>query len=101
MGGVTWGPLRETPDGVELRVWAQPGASTSEIVGIQGQALKIRLAAPAQEGRANAALLTVLARALGIPKSQVTLLQGQKSREKIIFIRNLTAQEVAQRLGLT
>lgn len=94
------GPLREVPGGVELHVWAQPGASTSEIVGLMGEALKVRIAAPAWEGRANAELLAFLAKALAIPKSQVALVRGQKARAKTVFIRGLTVEEVAKRLGL-
>jgi len=90
--------FREVPGGVELRVWVQPGAARSEIVGIHGEALKIRIAAPAQEGRANQALVEFFAEFLGLPKSHVSILRGEKTREKILFLRGLKAEELARKL---
>ena len=76
----------------------QPAAARSEIVGIHGEALKIRIAAPAQEGRANQALVEFLAEFLGLPKSQISIVRGEKTREKILFLRGLKAEELARKL---
>jgi len=83
---------------VELRVWVQPGAARSEIAGLHGEALKIRIAAPAQEGRANQALVEFLADLLGLPKSRVSILRGEKTREKVLLLRGLKAEELAGKL---
>ena len=98
MGELAKKAFREVSGGVELRVWVQPGAARSEIVGIHGEALKIRIAAPAQEGRANQALVDFLTEFLGLPKSHVSILRGEKTREKVLFLRGLKAEELARKL---
>ena len=64
----------------------QPGAKRSEVAGLHGEALKVRLAAPPVEGRANEALIEFVARTLQVPKRSVRLLKGQTSREKLLFV---------------
>ena len=70
-----------------LHVHAQPGAKRTEVVGLHGEALKIRVAAPALEDRANEALVAFLAEAFGVPKRQVVLEQGPRGREKRFRVR--------------
>jgi len=78
---------RRDADGtVVLAVHAQPGAKRTEAAGLHGDALKVRVAAPALEGRANDALVEFLAAAFEVPKRNVTLASGQKSREKRFVI---------------
>jgi uncharacterized protein (TIGR00251 family) len=67
-------------DGVSLRLHVQPGAKKTEIAGLHGDALKIRLAAPPVDGKANACLIEFIARQLGVAKSAVELLSGETSR---------------------
>lgn len=82
------GWYRIAADGsVTLRVHAQPGARKTGCAGIHGEAIKIRLAAPALEDRANAALLAYLADRFGVPRRDVTLLSGDRSREKRVEVR--------------
>lgn len=69
---------------LSLRV--QPGAKRTEVSGEYGDLLRIRLAAPPVDGKANAALVAFVARELGVPKSAVTLERGDTSRTKIIRI---------------
>lgn len=64
----------------------QPGAKRSEIAGVHGDALKIRLAAPAVDGKANAELVRFLAAAFGIPLRQVNLVRGETSRDKVVRV---------------
>lgn len=59
---------------------------------------RIRLTAPAVEGKANAALITLLAKTLQVPKRQITLIQGHKSRHKVVQIESLTEEEVSARM---
>ena len=77
---------RDTKGTILLRVHVQPGARRSEVVGLHGDALKIRLAAPPVEGKANAALIEFLAEKFGVPARQVALTRGEKSREKVVAI---------------
>lgn len=74
--------LREREGGATLTLHIQPGARRSEIAGIYGDALKIRLAAPPVDGKANAALIEFVAERLGLPRSAVLLKSGQTSRRK-------------------
>lgn len=72
---------------ITLTLHVQPGAKRSEIAGLHGGALKIRLAAPPIEGRANDALLKFVAGLFDVPLRQVELKQGGQSRHKVIQIQ--------------
>lgn len=79
---------RRLADGtVVLHVHAQPGARRTEIAGLHGGALKIRVAAPALEDRANEALVAFLAGCFAVPRREVRLVGGARSREKRFEIR--------------
>lgn len=69
-----------------LSLYVQPGAKRSEVSGLHGDALKIRLAAPALEGRANKALLDFIAELFERPASQIELKRGEKSRFKQVIV---------------
>lgn len=88
----------EKDGGCTLTLHIQPGAKKSEVVGVHGDALKIRLAAPPVDGRANAALIDYLADRLGLPKSALELKSGQSSRRKRVAVSAAPA-DVEQRLG--
>jgi uncharacterized protein len=75
-----------------------PNAPRNEVVGWLGAALKVKIHAPALEGRANDELLAFLAETLGVPRRTVTLLRGDKSRQKVVQITDLDAATVRQRL---
>ena len=77
---------RRVAGGWLLTVHAQPGAKTSAIAGIHGEALKIRLTARPAEGRANEALVALLAGALGVPKGSVRVVKGGASRQKTVLV---------------
>ena len=87
---VPW--LRELDDAIELRLHVQPGAKRTEVAGVHGDALKVRLAAPPVEGRANEALLRFLAESFGVALQQVTLLRGLASRHKVVRIERPRAR---------
>ena len=74
------------PD-LELRVHVQPGARRTEIRGMHGDAIKIRVAAPPAEGAANEALLEFVADALQVPRRRCALIQGATSRQKRVRIQ--------------
>jgi hypothetical protein len=80
--------FRRGADGVlVVSVHAQPGAKRTEVAGVHGDALKIRVAAPALEDRANEALIAFIADRLGVARRDVTLVSGAKSRAKRFEIR--------------
>jgi len=76
-----------------------PNAPRDEIAGWLGDALKVKVHAPALEGRANDALLEFLADKLGVHRRDVTLLRGDKSRHKVVRLAGLTLAEVKARIG--
>ena len=89
--------LRVAADGrITLTLHIQPGAKKSEFAGLHGDALKIRLAAPPVDGKANEALLRFIADALNLPKSAVTLKSGQTSRRKVLEIQGATQDAIAR-----
>jgi len=75
-----------------------PNAKIDKVVGEHGGAIKIRLRAPAVEGKANAALRSFLAEELRIPEGNIVLERGQKSRDKLIRIEGLGEEEARRRL---
>ena len=70
-----------------ISIHVQPGARRTEVAGIHGDALKVRVAAPALEDRANEALIAFIAERLGVAKRDVALVSGARSREKRFEIR--------------
>ncbi len=72
--------------GVTIHVHAQPGAKRTEVVGVLGDCLKVRLAAPPVDGKANACLVEFLALRLGVKRSQVSVARGLNSRHKTVFV---------------
>ncbi|MDB5799652.1 MAG: hypothetical protein JWL63_591 [Rhodocyclales bacterium] len=83
--------LQRASDGtVTLTLHAQPGAKRTEFVGLHGEALKIRLAAPPVDGKANAALTKYLAGYLGVPRAAITILSGESSRHKILWLQGVS-----------
>jgi uncharacterized protein (TIGR00251 family) len=75
--------------GVTLRLHIQPGAKKTEVAGLHGEALKIRLAAPPVNGKANTCLIAFLADRLGIAKSAVSLVSGDTSRAKRVHVSGI------------
>lgn len=91
--------ISEQEGGLVLPVRAQPHARKSGVQGETGGALKVAVTAPAEDGRANAALLEVLAEALKIRRSQLELIAGQTSRDKRFLIRGLSRADLEQTLA--
>lgn len=90
--------LQAGPDGVQIALRIQPRASRTEIVGVLGDALKVRVAAPPVDDAANAALLRFLADRLDCPRGAVQLLRGRSARRKVVAIHGVDAATVAERL---
>ena len=94
------GPVDSTAEGIRLVLHVQPGASRSEVAGLHGDALKVRVAARAIEGGANRELIRHLAERLGIPRGALTLVAGEHARRKVILARGITESEARLKLGL-
>jgi uncharacterized protein (TIGR00251 family) len=82
-----------------LAIKAVPGASRDVVAGWHGDALKVKVRAPALDGRANDALCEFLADTLGLPRRAITVTHGEKSRQKLVRIAGLTADEVRAQLS--
>lgn len=92
--------VQDTKAGAILSVHIQPKASTTECVGIHGDAIKIRVAAPPIDGAANDELIRFLARQLSIPATSVRIHSGAGGRHKRVLIKGTTVQLVMTRLNL-
>jgi hypothetical protein len=91
--------LHEHGPGVILTVQVVPRASRNQIVGIHGDALRIRLQAPPVDGAANAALVAFLAEIFGLRQRQVEILSGHGSRRKTVLVSGLGKDQVVERLA--
>ena len=89
----------EADGAVTICVHAQPGARRTEVAGLHGDSVRIRVAAPALEDRANEALVEFVAGRFGVPRRDVTLVAGAKSRQKRLRIRG-AALDPAAAMGL-
>jgi uncharacterized protein (TIGR00251 family) len=78
--------IKPVPGGAEMNIHIQPGATRSEIAGLHGDALKIRIRARPIDGAANAALIDFIATWLGVPRKAVRILRGEKSRQKSVSV---------------
>jgi uncharacterized protein len=81
-----------------LRLRIVPNAKRSEVVGPHGDALKLKIAAPALEGRANEELVDFLSVKLGVPRRSIVLVGGEKSRDKVIEVEGMEEDAVRERL---
>ena len=81
-----------------LRVHVVPNAKMDSVVGVHGGAIKIKLRAPAVDGKANAALIRFLAEQLKLSRDAIVLKRGDKSRGKTIQIHGLSEEDVCRRL---
>ena len=82
-----------------VEIHLQPGAKSSEIVGLRDSVLFVRVTALPRKGQANRALLELLAQTLAVPKNDLDLIRGYASRHKIIAIQGLNSEELKERLA--
>ena len=91
--------VRASEAGVRFAVRVQPRASRSEIVGVHGDAMKIRLSAPPVDGAANEALVELIADVLGVGRRAVRIVSGETSRSKVVEVEGVTAAAVLRLAG--
>jgi uncharacterized protein len=82
------------PEGTVLAIRVQPRARRDEVVGWQGTTLRVRVTAPPAEGRANQAVIALLASALGVPRSSIGLVSGAAGRDKLVRIGRYSLEEI-------
>ncbi len=93
-------PLRETPRGFLLQVKATPKAAREEIAGIRNGALLVKVTAAPEKGKANGAVIAVLSKSIGIPKSAFELVSGETDRNKVFKLASHVEQVQAWLRGL-
>jgi hypothetical protein len=93
------GIAQDTKDGVVLSVHVQPNASHSECIGLHGDALKFRIAAPPVDGAANEELIRFVAARCAVPRAHVVIRSGAEGRRKRLLIRGVTAEAAMARLA--
>ena len=93
-------PIHDTSAGATFAVKIHPRAKKNAITGEVGDALKVALTAPPVDGKANAACIEFFAKLLNVPRSSVTIASGQSSRNKVIRVAGITAQQIRDRLGI-
>ena len=82
-----------------LRLKVTPSASRDAVVGWQGDVLRVHVRAPAQRGKANDAVLRLLAAALGVERRRLRIVRGETSRQKMVSVDGLDEAEIRARLG--
>jgi len=92
--------VRAARDGVTLAVWVTPGAARSEYAGVADGRLRIRLAAPAREGRANDELIRFVAALLGVGQRDVSVTTGSTGRRKLVRVAGVTVEQARRALRL-
>jgi len=90
--------VRETPGGVRIDIEVKVRASRTRVLGVKAERLCVALAAPPVDGAANEALERALAEHFDLPRRQVRLVIGEKSRRKVVELRGVTASDVLARL---
>lgn len=90
--------MREASEGARLAVRVQPRASRDEILGWRDGVLRVRVTAPPVDGGANAAVVALVAEALGVKAAAVRLVRGERGRDKLVSVAGLTDGQVRDRL---
>lgn len=85
--------IKETQSGIVVQIRVQPGSAGSKVIGPEGDQIKIKLHAPPVLGAANKELVQILKKLLKIPKKNIQILHGEKSRNKRVEIKGITCKE--------
>ncbi len=90
--------IKETDRGVEVEIYVQPNSSKSELAGVFDQRIKIKLKSPPVENAANEEVIEFFKKLLGVSKSQIQLISGEKSRRKKVLISGMTQKEFESKI---
>jgi uncharacterized protein (TIGR00251 family) len=91
--------ITTTPTGITFAVRATPRAKKNKLGGVAGDALKVYVTPPPEDGRANDAVIEVIADALGIKRRQVEIISGATNRNKVVRVTGVTAAAVQSKIG--
>ena len=91
--------IQTSAHGLSLDILVVPRASRDEVLGLHGDRIRIAVKAPPVDGAANAALVALLSRVLGVGKPEVTVTRGHSSRRKQVLVKGLALDEVLNRLA--
>lgn len=91
--------VNASPEGVVLRLHVQPKAKHPHVGGLHDGRLRVSVSEPPDRGRANAAVITLIAATLKIPRTEIRLLRGETSRQKDLLLCGQSLAEVAAALG--
>ncbi|PKB68547.1 MAG: hypothetical protein BZY81_01515 [SAR202 cluster bacterium Io17-Chloro-G4] len=90
--------VQQTESGVTFKVRVQPKASRNQVDDFSADRLRLRVTAPPQDGKANLAVISLLAETLGVPKSRLRIIRGHGSREKVVQVTALTPEDLGRAL---
>lgn len=91
--------LCQQRDRVLLSLYIQPRSSRNRIVGLHDKAVKLSITTPPVDGKANKAVISYLAKLFGLPKTALCIVQGEKSRAKLVALSNISLEKVAEIIG--
>lgn len=97
MSSAPAGPVRPAPDGdgVWIRLKVVPGASQTALAGLHGDRYRVRVAAPPEDGKANRAVVDLLAARLGVARRDVAIVKGHASPQKTVHVRGVSTEAAA------
>jgi len=90
---------KKPEDSCTLKVRVQPKASRNQVDGFEDGTLRLRVTAPPTEGKANAGVIALMAKTLGVSQSRLEIVRGHGSRDKVVAIDTLSEQEVHRRIA--
>lgn len=90
--------IEAVPGGVRIHFHVQPGASSTEVAGLHGNRIRLRIQSPPLDGRANLAVIAWVAERLNVPRRAVTLLRGEKSQQKTVEVSGVTVAAATESL---
>jgi uncharacterized protein len=90
--------LRPSPDGFLVGVRVSPSAKRTRVSGLYGERLKVQVAAPPEDNRANDEVVRLMAEWLAVPRDYVSLRSGNSSKDKVVAVRGLEQRDLEERL---
>lgn len=89
---------KKNSPGIRLALKVTPNARRNEITGYKDGVIQIKVAAPPEKGKANKALIDLVAETLGIRKSSITIIKGETSRNKVVLIKGISSENISRLL---
>jgi hypothetical protein len=93
-------PVSAHPSGATIAIYAQPRASKTAVSGTYDQAVRLQVAAPPVDGKANEEIIRFLGKQLGVRKSKIEIISGHSGRRKVVLVRGGDPRMIRDRLGV-